>query len=128
MRLLINLIMGTIALLHLYIAWFEIFAWTTKGPEIFTQMPMELFEATVSMAANQGLYNAFLAAGLVWSLFITDRVWKYRVALCFLLFVAAAGIFGAFTVSQKIIFVQTVPALAGIGLILFYLKSRSTSD
>ncbi|MFK7994528.1 MAG: DUF1304 domain-containing protein [Granulosicoccus sp.] len=123
---LISLIVGVIALLHLYIAWFEMFAWTTKGPEVFSSFPSELFEPTVSMAANQGLYNGFLAAGLIWSLFIRDSVWKYRVALCFLLFVAVAGIFGAFTVSQRILFVQTLPSALGIALIMFYRKTRAS--
>lgn len=127
MRLLIGLIIGLIAALHTYIAWFEIFAWTTKGPQVFSQLPAEIFEPTVSMAANQGVYNAFLAAGLVWSLCISDYLWKYRIALCFLLFVATAGIFGAFTISHRILFVQTIPAALGIGLILYYLNIRPTN-
>jgi putative membrane protein len=64
---------GLLALLHGYIAWFEIFAWETRGPEIFSVLAPELFEPTKSMAANQGLYNAFLGAGLLWSLLIKDQ-------------------------------------------------------
>ncbi|MEP2103920.1 DUF1304 domain-containing protein [Parasphingorhabdus sp.] len=116
---------GLIAALHLYIAWFEIFAWTTRGPQVFSTFPVDLFEPTKSMAANQGLYNAFLAIGLLWSLFIRNAEWRFKVATCFLLFVAAAGIFGAVTVSQRIMFVQTVPAI--IALIFVYLGYRQSS-
>jgi putative membrane protein len=55
---------GLLALLHIYITWFEIFAWTTVGPGIFDMLPTDLFEQTTQLAANQGIYNAFLAFGL----------------------------------------------------------------
>ena len=113
-----------VALLHLYIAWFEIFAWTTKGPKIFSTFPKALFGPTVSMAANQGLYNAFLAFGLIWSLIIKDKVWSKNIALFFLICVAVAGIFGALTVSQHILFVQTVPAVIAI-VFVWLARSRA---
>ena len=119
MTLITTIIIGLIAFLHLYIMWFEMFKWTSRGPKIFTTLPNELFEPTKEMAANQGLYNGFLAAGLVWSLFIKDTVWQQNIALCFLIFVAIAGIYGAFTVSKKIVFVQTLPAV--IAILLLYL-------
>jgi putative membrane protein len=53
-----------------YSAWFEIFAWETRGPVVFSAIPKDLFADTVPLAANQGIYNAFLAAGLFWSLII----------------------------------------------------------
>ncbi len=108
-----------IAVLHAYIAWFEAFAWTTKGPKVFKSFPKDLFEPTKAMAANQGLYNGFLAAGLLWSLVIGDPLWKVNVATCFLLFVLVAGIVGALTASRRIFFVQTVPA--ALALIALYL-------
>ncbi len=108
------LIVGLIALLHLYILWFEMFKWTSRGPKVFKQFPKELFEPTKTMAANQGLYNGFLAAGLLWSLVISDPVWQFKVAMCFLLFVLVAGIYGAATASKNILFVQAVPAALGI--------------
>jgi len=114
-----------VALLHFYIAWFEIFAWTTKGPEVFSSFPAELFEPTVVMAANQGIYNAFLAAGLTWSLVIRNEEWQSNVAMCFLIFVAVAGVFGAATASPRILMVQTLPAV--IGLILLVLSRRSSN-
>lgn len=113
-----NLLIGLIALEHLYILWFEMFAWTTKGPKIFRQFPKDLFEPTKALAANQGLYNGFLAAGLVWSLLIEDAIWHEHVALFFLSCVAIAGLYGAATADKKIFFVQAVPAILGIVLLL----------
>jgi putative membrane protein len=114
------ILIALIAILHLYILWFEMFAWTTRGPKIFASFPKDLFEPTKSMAANQGLYNGFLSAGLIWSLLIGDIAWAQNVATCFLLFVAIAGVYGAITASRKIIYVQTVPAvLALISIHLF---------
>lgn len=127
MSVLAKVVIALVALLHCYIAWFEIFAWTSRGPKVFSSFPVELFEQTIAMAANQGLYNAFLAAGLIWSLCITDSLWHRRVATCFLLMVCAAGIFGAFTVSPRIMFVQTVPALLGIVLLVGAAKRQQRS-
>lgn len=115
-------VIALIAALHLYIAWFEIFAWTTRGPSVFPSLAPELFEPTIALAANQGLYNGFLAAGLIWSLLIRDTTWRINVGVCFLVFVASAGIFGAVTVSPRIMVIQTVPA--AIGLALLWLARR----
>lgn len=113
-----NILIGIIAFIHLYILWFEMFAWETKGPKVFRSLPRELFPQTKAMAANQGLYNGFLAAGLIWSLFIQDAKWSMYVALFFLGCVAVAGIYGTLTADKKIIFVQTVPATIAILTIL----------
>ena len=72
------------------------------------------------MAANQGLYNGFLAAGLFWSLFISDANWSKNVALFFLSCIAIAGIYGAYSASKKILFIQTLPALIAILAILAF--------
>ena len=114
LSLLALILIGFIALLHLYIAWFEIFAWESRGPKVFRAFPKELFGPTKAMAANQGLYNFFLAAGLVWPFFISDAAWRINVAIFFLSCVAVAGIFGALTADRKIFFVQTVPAVLGL--------------
>lgn len=106
-----------IALLHIYILWFEMFAWTSRGPKIFASFPKDLFEPTKAMAANQGLYNGFLAAGLIWALLIGDTDWSVNVATFFLLCVAVAGAYGAATASKRILYVQTVPALIALGLL-----------
>jgi putative membrane protein len=122
MRTIANVLTAIIALLHLYIAWFEIFAWESRGPRIFSSFAPELFSQTTAMAANQGIYNAFLAAGLLWALLIKDQIWKVKVANCFLIFVAVAGVFGAATVSTHIMFVQTVPAVAA--MLLYFASKR----
>ncbi|WP_291964379.1 DUF1304 domain-containing protein [Maribacter sp.] len=109
-----KLVTALVAFIHIYIFWFEMFAWTTTGRKVFRNFPKDLFEPTKSMAANQGLYNGFLAAGLIWSFFITNIEWSANVALFFLSCVAIAGIYGATTVSKKIFIVQSVPALIGI--------------
>ena len=124
MRTATMILIAAIALLHFYIAWFEMFAWQTRGPQVFTTFPADLFAQTVQMAANQGLYNAFLAAGLVWSLLIKEAKWQTNVAACFLVFVAVAGIFGAATVTIKTLLLQTVPAVAA--LILLYQSRKIT--
>ncbi|MCF2871971.1 DUF1304 domain-containing protein [Octadecabacter sp. G9-8] len=124
MRILAKALIALIAALHLYIAWFEIFAWTTRGPVVFSSFPTDLFEPTIALAANQGIYNAFLAAGLIWSLLIRDARWHANVATCFLLFVLVAGVFGAVTISPRIMVVQSVPALAA--LIALWIGQRRT--
>ena len=107
-----------IALEHIYILWLEMFAWTTQGKKTFKSIPADLFEKTKVLAANQGLYNGFLAAGLIWSLLISDVLWSGHVALFFLSCVAVAGLYGAATASKRIFFVQALPAL--VVLIFFY--------
>lgn len=113
-----KIIITIVALLHLYFLWLEMFVWTTKAKKVFRTFPEDLFEPTKTMAANQGLYNGFLAAGLVWSLFITDSTWQVNVGLFFLGCVALAGIYGAITVSKRIFYVQALPALLGICFLL----------
>lgn len=113
------IIVALIALLHCYIAWFEMFAWTSRGPRVFKSFPKDLFEPTKAMAFNQGLYNAFLAVGLILALFAGDPLWQKYLASLFLVFVAVAGIGGALTASKRIFFVQTVPAVVGLGLVWF---------
>ena len=122
MNLISQIIIVFVALLHLYFLWLEMFVWTTKAYKVFRNFPKDLFEKTKTMAANQGLYNGFLAAGLIWSLFITDAVWSNNIALFFLTCVAIAGIYGAYSVSKKIFFVQGIPAILGI-LSLIFLKN-----
>lgn len=94
------------------------FAWKTKGPKVFRSIPKDVFPKTVVMAANQGLYNGFLAAGLIWSFFISNVEWQQNVRYFFLGCILVAGIYGALTASKKIIYIQAIPAL--IALILVY--------
>lgn len=118
MPLIAKIIVALVALMHIYILWFEMFAWTSRGPKVFKSLDRDLFEPTRTLAANQGLYNGFLAAGLIWSLLISDPAWQINVALCFLIFVAVAGIYGAVTAERRIFFVQALPALLGIAALL----------
>lgn len=118
MLLVAKILIALIAVFHLYILYFEMFAWETRGPKVFRQFPKELFPKTKAMAANQGLYNGFLAAGLIWSLLISDPIWQKNVALFFLACVAVAGIYGAATASKRILYVQGIPAIIGIGFVL----------
>ena len=113
-----NIIVGLVALLHLYFLYFEMFAWTTKGPKIFRSFPKDLFAKTQSMAANQGLYNGFLAAGLIWTFFIDQIEWSNNIRLFFLSCIVIAGIYGAMTVSKRILYVQAIPAILGLTLVL----------
>jgi putative membrane protein len=116
MNLIINILIGLIAVIHCYILWLEMFAWTTRGPKAFNKTLQEL-EGSKTLAANQGLYNGFLAAGLIWTFFISDQHWHNNIALFFLICVAVAGLYGSFTVSRKILYIQAVPALLAIAFI-----------
>tara|TARA_Y100000815_G_scaffold241308_1_gene237372 strand:- start:20418 stop:20972 length:555 start_codon:yes stop_codon:yes gene_type:complete len=79
------------------------------------------------MMANQGLYNAFLAAGLIWTFFIGNEFWKFNTTLFFLACISIAGIIGALTVSKKIFIIQGIPALVTIGLLLLINNPKSPS-
>lgn len=94
------------------------FAWTTKAKKVFRSLPEDLFEKTKVLAANQGLYNGFLAAGLLWTLFISDAIWSKNIALFFLGCVAIAGIYGAYSVSKKIFYIQALPAIITILILI----------
>jgi putative membrane protein len=118
MVIIAKIFVGLVALEHLYILWMEMFAWETAGKRTFKQLPAEMFKPTKGLAANQGLYNGFLSAGLIWSFFISDPEWQKNIAVFFLSCVVIAGIFGALTAAKKIFFVQGLPALIGLVLTL----------
>jgi putative membrane protein len=103
-----------VALLHVYFLVLEMFLWTKPyGRRVFSLTP-EKAEMTKSLAANQGLYNGFLAAGLAWGLSL--GVNGYAIKLFFLGCVMIAGIFGAATASRKILYVQAVPGAIAMAL------------
>ena len=120
MIIVVKILTGLVAAEHLYILWMEMFAWTTVGKKTFRNFPEELFEKTKSLAANQGLYNGFLSAGLIWSLLIGDAMWSRYVALFFLGCVAVAGIYGALTAAKRIFVVQALPAIVTLVLLLLF--------
>jgi putative membrane protein len=119
MEIVIQVLIGLVALFHLYTLWLEMFAWTTRGPKVFKNFDKELFAKTKALAANQGLYNGFLAAGLIWTFFICNSEWQFNIRLFFLGCVIVAGVYGAFTADKKIFFVQALPALIAVVLMHF---------
>jgi putative membrane protein len=116
MLLAANLVVLVVALLHVYILVLEMFLWDTpRGLRAFGLTPEQAAQTKV-LAANQGLYNGFLAAGLVWGLLLGDA--GYAVKLFFLACVLVAGVYGAATANKRILFVQALPAAIGIALLL----------
>lgn len=116
-----KILIALVAIEHLYILYIEMFAWETKGKATFRSLPAELFKPTKGLAANQGLYNGFLSAGLLWSLCIENQEWSFNIAVFFLGCVIVAGVFGAITASKSIFFKQGLPALIAL---LFVILSR----
>ena len=108
-----NALVVLVALIHLYIVYLEMVRWDTpRGHKAFNLTP-EFASASNVLAANQGLYNGFLAAGLVWGVYLGEA--GFQIKMFFLLCVAVAGLYGAMTVGRKTLFIQTVPA--GLALI-----------
>ena len=118
MLFLAKIFVGIVALEHLVIFWIEAFKWEEKGPKVFGTLPESLFHDTKGIAANMGLYNGFLAAGLIWSFFITDPLWSMNIALFFVGCVVVAAIYGALTVDKGIVIKQGVPAFIAMALLI----------
>jgi putative membrane protein len=115
MALAANIVIGLIGLIHVYILVLEMFLWTSPmGRKAFGLKP-DFAEATKVLAANQGLYNGFLAAGLFWGLSLGAA--GFQVKVFFLLCVLTAGVYGAATASRKILVIQAIPALLGLALL-----------
>ena len=113
-----NVLTAIIAALHVYFLVLEMFLWDKPlGRRVFRLTP-EFAAASKSLAANQGLYNGFLAAGLVWGLSLGERGTAIKVF--FLACVVIAGVFGAVTVNRRILWIQAAPALAA--LLLLWLR------
>lgn len=118
MKLLSQILIAIVAIEHIYILWLEMFAWTTAGRRTFRSFPSELFEPTKALAANQGLYNGFLAAGLIWSIFITDPIWSKNVGIFFLGCVIVAGVYGGISAQKSIFYIQALPAIIAMVVLL----------
>jgi len=111
-----NIAIGLVALLHAYFLVLEMFLWDTPfGRRTFKSTP-EFAAASKVLAANQGLYNGFLAAGLVWGLALGEA--GLQVKVFFLACVIVAGVFGAATASRAILFVQAIPGILALALLL----------
>jgi putative membrane protein len=113
MELIANILTGIVALLHFGFLYLEMFLWDKpRGMKSF-RMTEEFAKQSKTLAMNQGLYNGFLAAGLIWGIFAGDAV-----KIFFLSCVIIAGIFGAFTVSKRIFYMQAVPAILALVILL----------
>jgi len=115
MALAANIVVGLIAVLHVYIMVLEMFFWDKpRGLKAFGQTQAAATASKV-LAANQGLYNGFLAAGLFWGLYLGQP--GNQVKIFFLLCVLIAGLYGAATATKKILFIQAIPAAIGLALV-----------
>ena len=111
-----NIVVAVVALLHTYFLVLEMFLWDKPAGLRTFGHTLEAAKASKVLAANQGLYNGFLAAGLVWGLLLGPS--GDNIKLFFLGCVLIAGLFGAATASRKILFVQALPAAVGLALLL----------
>ncbi|MBI3554970.1 MAG: DUF1304 domain-containing protein [Deltaproteobacteria bacterium] len=118
MILLTNILVGIVALLHLWFLILEMFLWRKpRGRKVFGKTQAQA-DATAVLAANQGLYNGFLVAGLVWGLLTPDVAHAVSIKIFFLSCIVVAGIFGGITAKPIIFFVQALPALLALVLLL----------
>jgi putative membrane protein len=111
-----NVVIAVIALLHLWFLILEMFLWTRPSGRRAFGLTAEFAEQSKALAANQGLYNGFLAAGLVWGLYLGPA--GFGVKVFFLACVLIAGIYGGITASRKILWIQALPAAIALALLL----------
>jgi putative membrane protein len=112
-----SILTGIVALIHIYILVLEMFLWdTARGRKAFGTTEAFAKESKV-LAANQGLYNGFLATGLIWGIWLGEA--GDPVKIFFLLCVAVAGAYGAATVGVRILYVQTIPALIALAAVIW---------
>lgn len=113
-----DIAVGLVAVLHLYFLALEMFFWKKPlGRRVFGLTP-EFAQASAALAANQGLYNGFLAAGLFWGLGLGQA--GYGIKLFFLGCVIVAGVFGALTANRRILWVQALPGAVALTLVLLF--------
>lgn len=113
-----NVMVGIVALIHIYIVYLEMFAWTTPtGLRIFG-MTQEVADASKTLAANQGLYNGFLAVGLIWGLLHPNANFGQQIEIFFLGAVVVAALYGGLTVGKSILLKQGLPAIIALLLVV----------
>jgi putative membrane protein len=112
-----NVFVGLVAALHVYILVLEMFLWQKKPGRSLHGLDPEMARATAPLAANQGLYNGFLAAGLVWGLIAADPT-GFRVQVFFLCCVVVAGLYGAATANRRILVAQALPGAVALAAVL----------
>jgi putative membrane protein len=109
-----TILVVAVAVVHVYILWLEMFAWTRPRVRAIFGTTREFAQASRTLAANQGLYNGFLAAGLLWGALAGEL----GVKVFFLLCVAVAGLYGGATANRRIVIVQTVPAVVALFFVI----------
>jgi putative membrane protein len=114
MNIVASIAVGLIAFLHLYFLVLEMFLWTKPTGRRIFGLDAEFAERSKGLAANQGLYNGFLAAGLIWGL-VQDN---FEFKVFFLVCVIVAGLYGGFTVKRTILFIQALPAVLTLILVI----------
>lgn len=118
-----NILAGIVALLHIYFLYLEMFLWAKpKGLAVFKNT-LEKAKSSAVLAANQGLYNGFLAAGLLWGLMHPNAQTGLQVKIFFFSCVIIAGVYGAITVGKKILYIQAFPAAIGLVAAILALNS-----
>ncbi len=119
MTILSNVLVALVAALHLWFLTLEMFLWRKpKGLKTFGTT-QEFADATAVLAANQGLYNGFLAAGLIWGMTSSDSIHGFSIKVFFLSCVVVAGVFGAITADKRILFIQAFPAALALAVLSF---------
>ena len=117
MEMITTILIGIVALLHICFLVLEMFLWDKPYGRKTFGLTAEFAKESKAMAANQGLYNGFLAAGLIWGLMLGDA--GTEIKIFFLSCVVIAGLYGGFTVGKKILFIQALPAAIALALVLF---------
>jgi putative membrane protein len=117
MNIVADIFVALVALLHAYFLVVEMFLWRTPRVRAAFGTTPEFAEASSTLAANQGLYNGFLAAGLIWALIAGDSI-GYSMKIFFLSCVIIAGLYGAATANRRILFIQAAPAALALAFVL----------
>lgn len=120
MNMLSIVLTSLVCFLHFYFMFLEMVLWEKKSVRAVFGMSAEIAKQTRPMAINQGLYNGFLAAGLLWSLLVMDDNLKMQLQVYFLSCVLIAGVVGALTVTRRILWIQSFPA--ALALLVLFLK------
>jgi putative membrane protein len=118
MSTLANIVIAIIALMHFWFLILEMFLWDKPAGRRAFGLTPEFAAQSKVLAANQGLYNGFLAAGLIWGLILGNTPEGLHVKIFFLACVFVAGLYGGFTATRKVLWIQAMPALIGLALVL----------